>query len=130
MQANTDATMHLPSCFQTTTTMNTLHACMDLFVSICSRKCLRLHAFCLCRLLAKDDVFAIPCISTGDMEGILQSLYSMPDGPLPLTDLMYFKVTCLEPSCGTSCAIDFQKTNLMLEVNHSQSCGVIKLLGN
>ncbi len=68
------------------------------------------------RLLAKDDVFAMPSASTGDADSVLQSLYSTPGSPASPLDLMYFKVMCLEPDCGTSCAIDFQRTNLMLEV--------------
>lgn len=68
------------------------------------------------RLLAKGDVFAVPSASTGDTDGLLHSLYSMPSGPVTAEDLMHFKVSCLEPACGTSCAIDFNQTNLMLEV--------------
>ena len=59
-------------------------------------------------------MFAIPSAGTGETDSILRSLYSTADDPIP--DLMYFKVICLEPLCGTACALDFQRTNLMLEV--------------
>ncbi|DBB17357.1 TPA: hypothetical protein ACH3X3_014397 [Trebouxia sp. C0006] len=67
------------------------------------------------RLLAKGDVFAIPSASTASTDSILQSLYSLPDNPQSTVDLDHFKVIGLEPSCGTACAIDFSRTNLMLE---------------
>ncbi|KAL3143311.1 hypothetical protein ABBQ38_002150 [Trebouxia sp. C0009 RCD-2024] len=67
------------------------------------------------RLLAMGDVFAVPSASTGDMDGVLRSLYSLPTSPQATDDLMHFKVSCLEPACGTSCAIGFNQTNLMLE---------------
>ena len=40
----------------------------------------------------------------------------MASGSQTVGDLIHFKVTCLEPAYGTSCAIDFNQTNLMLEV--------------
>ena len=71
---------------------------------------------CCRRLLAKGDVFAVPSASTASTDSILQNLYSLPDNLHSTVDLDYFKVIGLEPSCGTACAIDFSKTNLMLEV--------------
>ena len=88
--------------------------------------------FCLCfRLLSKGDVFAVPSAGTGDSDGVLRSLYSLPTGPQPTDDLMHFKVSCLEPACGTSCAIDFNQTDLMLVVRatsaqHCERVGILE----
>ena len=61
-------------------------------------------------------MFAVPSASTADTDSMLQSLYWLPGAAQAPPDLNYFKVLCLEPSCGTSCAVDFQGTVLMLEV--------------
>ena len=70
----------------------------------------------MCRLLAKDDVFAVPSGSAADSDSIIRSLYLMPPASPAASDLIHFRVDCLEPDCGTSCAIDFNRTQVMLEV--------------
>lgn len=88
------------------------------FLALLPDPCIELINYQCCRLLAKGDVFAMPS-DPGGTYALLSSLYpSQPPQPHP-PELQYFKVTSLEPSCGTSCAIDFTKTQVMLEVPHS-----------
>ena len=52
----------------------------------------------------------------GDTEALLGSLYPSEAEQACTPQLQFFKATELEPSCGTSCAIDFARTQVMLEV--------------
>lgn len=53
----------------------------------------------------------------GETAALLRSLYPSHATRPFHQELQYFKVISLQPSCGTSCAIDFMKTQVMLEVS-------------